>query len=69
MEPLKYTASPYVLPKQRIEVLMEQVASEVGMMQPMTMSVIADRMPQEQRDAIRKIRMAIEINEAWGGDQ
>lgn len=67
MEPLKYeAASPFVLPKQRIEVLLEQIAPEMDMMQPMTISVIVDRMPQEQRDALRKIHMAIEFNEAWG---
>jgi len=69
MEPLKSTGGAWVLPMQRLEVLMEQIVNEVDAMRPETMAVIVGRMPQEQREAIRKIHAAIEFNEVWGDSE
>jgi len=67
MEPDKTPQSAYVFPKQRIEELMEEIAREMECMQPVSMAVIVERMPQEQRQAVAKINAMIEVCESWGG--
>lgn len=66
MEPLKSTGGTWVLPMQRLEVLMEQVESEMKFMSVELLRKIVERMSPSQRQAIAKLNAAIQFEETWG---
>ena len=67
MEPLKHQAAPSVLlPKQRLETLVEDIESEMQHMSVELLRKIIDRMSPGQRQAIVKLGHALQFAAIWG---
>lgn len=65
MEPIKTSGVAWQLPMQRLEVLMEQIEAEMGLMSVDILRKIVERMSPSQRQAIAKLNAAIQFEEAW----